>query len=54
MGIGRGSGDLVDHVLSSFSKEEQQRIPEIMDKTCSAVEDLLSYNWQDVMAKYNG
>lgn len=53
LGIGRGRGNLVDHVLSNFSREEQKQMPDLVDRACSAVEDLLSLSWQDVMAKYN-
>lgn len=39
IGVGdRTEGDLADHVLSRFSKEEEQRIPAVLEKVVRAVE----------------
>ncbi|CAM3255281.1 aminoacyl-tRNA hydrolase [Filibacter tadaridae] len=56
IGVGRPVGGMkvADYVLSSFSKEEQPLIGDMIDKSASAVESWLDNPFNDVMNKFNG
>lgn len=45
---------IVDYVLSPFSKEETALLPNVLDKTCEALEYFLDHPFENVMAKFNG
>lgn len=55
MGIGKPEhkGEVVSHVLSPFSKEEQICLPEWIDKVADAVISLLDTPLEDVRAKFS-
>ena len=53
IGIGRGKGDLVGHVLGSFSKGEESEISGILGRASQAVLDFLVEEWSVLMAKHN-
>lgn len=46
--------DIADYVLSPFSKEEFQSMPQVLDKTCEAMEYVLEHAFEKTMAKFNG
>jgi PTH1 family peptidyl-tRNA hydrolase len=55
--IGTGNeniSDLVNYVLSEFTKEEKPYIPAIIEKTAMAIEDIIKQGIDKAMAKYNG
>ncbi|MBP1153481.1 MULTISPECIES: aminoacyl-tRNA hydrolase [unclassified Paenibacillus] len=56
MGISRPAPgrDIADYVLSPFSKEEFQSMPQVLDKTCEAMEYVLEHAFEKTMAKFNG
>ncbi|GLI10253.1 peptidyl-tRNA hydrolase [Paenibacillus tyrfis] len=56
MGISRPAPgrDIADYVLSPFSKEEFQQMPELLDKTVEAMEHILEHPFEKTMAKFNG
>jgi PTH1 family peptidyl-tRNA hydrolase len=53
IGVGRGKGDLVEHVLGSFSKGEETELPHILGRASQAVLDFLVEEWSALMAKHN-
>ncbi|CRF28802.1 peptidyl-tRNA hydrolase [Mycobacterium tuberculosis] len=56
MGISRPAPgrDIADYVLSPFSKEEFLSMPQVLDKTCEAMEYALEHTFEKTMAKFNG
>ncbi|ALS24793.1 MULTISPECIES: aminoacyl-tRNA hydrolase [Paenibacillus] len=56
MGISRPAPgrDIADYVLSPFSKEEWQSMPQVLDRTCEAMEYVLEHTFEKTMAKFNG
>ncbi|AFC33718.1 Pth [Paenibacillus mucilaginosus 3016] len=55
MGISRPlpGRNIADYVLSTFSKEEVQGIPPVLDRTCEAMEHLLQHPFEKTMAVFN-
>ena len=47
-------GDLVDHVLGRFSKEDEDKAASGIEKACDAVECMISQGIDAAMNKYNG
>lgn len=54
VGIGQPTGDIVDYVLSEFSKEEEIVIEETVERTVEAIEIYLKDGIQTAMNQYNG
>lgn len=46
--------DIADYVLSSFSKEERQKLPEVLDLTADALDFALDSSFEKTMARFNG
>jgi len=46
-------GEMADYVLSTFSKEEQKRLPEIYDRAVDAVFSFIDAGIQSAMNKFN-
>ncbi|TVY06802.1 aminoacyl-tRNA hydrolase [Paenibacillus cremeus] len=46
--------DIADYVLSTFSKDEFQIMPKVLEKTCDAMEHVLDNAFEKTMALYNG
>lgn len=55
MGISRPAPgrDIADYVLSTFSKEEMQTMPQVLDRTVQAMEFALQNDFEKTMAKFN-
>lgn len=53
IGISKNNCDLVDYVLSRFSKEELEILNNMMPIICSAIEDFVKYDIEKIMTKYN-
>lgn len=47
------SGDIADYVLSPFSSEEEDKLPEIFDRTNEAVETILKHGIEKAMNRFN-
>lgn len=45
--------EIVDYVLSAFSKEEKEKLPAIVENACDAIEAALTEPFDKVMAKFN-
>jgi PTH1 family peptidyl-tRNA hydrolase len=45
--------DLSDYVLSAFSQEETQKLPEIIDMASRAVEHWMDYDIESAMTRFN-
>ncbi|ASA25032.1 aminoacyl-tRNA hydrolase [Paenibacillus donghaensis] len=56
MGISRPEpgSPIVDYVLTSFSKKESDRLKDMIDHTCDALEFSLQHSFEQTMAKFNG
>ena len=54
VGIGRGMDDAIDHVLSTFSPEEERRLEPALDKAAGAVVDWLEHGIVDAANGVNG
>jgi PTH1 family peptidyl-tRNA hydrolase len=55
MGISRPPAEMsvVDYVLSDFAKSERDRLPDVIETACDAVEASLTEPFEKVMAKFN-
>jgi PTH1 family peptidyl-tRNA hydrolase len=53
IGIGRGNDDAIDHVLSSFSSDEERRLTKIVDAAADGVERWLDLGPVDAMNELN-
>jgi peptidyl-tRNA hydrolase, PTH1 family len=53
MGIGRASGDAIDHVIGPFSKDEEAALPGIVERASSGVERFLSDGVEAAVATVN-
>ena len=53
IGIGKSDGDPVDYVLSPFTEEEREKLPEILELACDAVELWVSEGIDRAMSVYN-
>lgn len=54
IGIGRGGNHTISHVLSRFSPEEQQHLPEIIEQAADAVEHWMRHGMLATMNVTNG
>ncbi|MCG7410778.1 aminoacyl-tRNA hydrolase [Paenibacillus sp. ACRRX] len=56
MGVSRPAPgrDIVDYVLQTFAKAEQEAVAQTIERTCDAVEFALSHTFEQTMAKFNG
>ncbi|MBV8927791.1 MAG: aminoacyl-tRNA hydrolase [Mycobacteriaceae bacterium] len=55
IGVGRSdeAGDLVDHVLDRFTKEEQEALPAVISRAADAVVAVIRDGIDEAMATYN-
>lgn len=49
----RGQEDIADYVLSQFSSEEKDKLPEIFDRTKDAADVILQHGIEKAMNKFN-
>lgn len=54
IGVGQPKGDLVNHVLGKFSKEENEVLEESLEATKLATETIMKEDTQAGMNKFNG
>lgn len=54
IGVGAPKGDLVNHVLGKFSKEEANILKQTLDVVAKATEDIIANGAKDTMNKFNG
>ncbi|WP_061996332.1 aminoacyl-tRNA hydrolase [Clostridium sp. ATCC 25772] len=54
IGVGGPAGDLVNHVLGKFSKEERELLEKTFKPAIDAVETIISQNTAEAMNKFNG
>ena len=54
VGVGQPKGDLVNHVLGKFSKEETEILDEVLDVVVKATEVIVKENTKEAMNKFNG
>ena len=54
IGVGAPKGDLVNHVLWKFSKEEVNILKQTLDVVAKATEDIIANGAKDAMNKFNG
>lgn len=54
IGVGAPKGDLVNHVLGKFSKEEVNILKQTLDVVAKATEDIIANGAKDAMNKFNG
>ncbi|WP_024614189.1 aminoacyl-tRNA hydrolase [Clostridium sp. Ade.TY] len=54
IGVGQPKGDLINHVLGNFSKEEREVLEESLDVTKLAVDEIIKEDISSAMNKYNG
>lgn len=54
IGVGAPKGDLVNHVLGKFSKEEVNILKQTLDVAAKATEDIIANGAKDAMNKFNG
>lgn len=55
IGVGRpgGEGDLVDHVLDAFDRDEREHLPAIIGRAADAVEMILRAGAEQAMTQFN-
>ena len=55
IGVGRpgGGGDLVDHVLDTFDREEREQLPKIIGRAADAVEAIIRGGPKHAMTAFN-
>lgn len=54
IGVGAPKGDLVNHVLGKFSKEEVNILKQTLDAVTEATADIIDNGAKDAMNKFNG
>lgn len=54
IGVGAPKGDLVNHVLGKFSKEEVNILKQTLDEVTEATADIIDNGAKDAMNKFNG
>ena len=54
IGVGAPKGDLVNHVLGKFSKEEVNILKQTLDVVAKATEYIIANGAKDAMNKFNG
>lgn len=53
IGVGQPKGDLVNHVLGKFSKEDNEVLDKVLETVSAAVETIISKDATEAMNKYN-
>lgn len=53
VGVGRADENLVDHVLSTFSRSEIPLVEEGMERAVGAIEEIIARGLQEAMNHYN-
>jgi PTH1 family peptidyl-tRNA hydrolase len=53
VGVGRQDGDLIDHVISNFTKEEEAALPEVIGRAVAGVETYLDAGVEAAIAQVN-
>ncbi|SFU67690.1 peptidyl-tRNA hydrolase, PTH1 family [Clostridium sp. DSM 8431] len=54
VGAGKPQGDLVKHVLGTFSKEERADLDKVLEAVAMAAEEIVKGDVKEAMNKYNG
>ncbi|ADL06848.1 aminoacyl-tRNA hydrolase [Thermosediminibacter oceani] len=54
IGIGRPKGDVINHVLGRFDKEERKKIDAVIDAAVGAALTIVQHGVQEAMNRYNG
>lgn len=54
IGVGKPQGDLVKHVLGTFTKEDRQNLNKVLDVAAMAAEIIIKEDAKEAMNKYNG
>jgi len=54
IGVGAPKGDLVNHVLGKFSKDEVNILKQTLDAVTEATADIIDNGAKDAMNKFNG
>ncbi|WP_143317546.1 aminoacyl-tRNA hydrolase [Clostridium sp. HBUAS56017] len=54
IGVGQPEGNLVNHVLGNFSKEDRKYLEEVLDVVVSAAGVILNDDTKEAMNKFNG
>ncbi|MBE6048725.1 MAG: aminoacyl-tRNA hydrolase [Clostridium sp.] len=54
VGVGKPQGDLVKHVLGTFSKEDREDLNKVLQTVAEAAETIIKEDAKEAMNKYNG
>ena len=54
VGVGKPQGDLVKHVLGTFSKEDREDLNKVLEAVAMASETIIKEDAKEAMNKYNG
>lgn len=54
VGVGKPQGDLVKHVLGTFSKEDREDLNKVLEAVAMASETIIKGDAKEAMNKYNG
>ncbi len=54
VGVGKPQGDLVKHVLGTFSKEDREDLNKVLETVVMASETIIKDDAKEAMNKYNG
>lgn len=54
VGVGKPQGDLVKHVLGTFSKEDREDLNKVLETVAMAAETIIKDDAKEAMNKYNG
>lgn len=54
IGVGQPKGDLVNHVLGKFSKEELEDLDKVLDAVMDSAEVVIKEDTKEAMNKFNG
>lgn len=54
VGVGKPQGDLVKHVLGTFSKEDREDLNKVLQTVAEATETIIKEDAKEAMNKYNG
>lgn len=52
--MGKPQGDLVKHVLGTFSKEDREDLNKVLEAVAMASETIIKGDAKEAMNKYNG
>ena len=55
IGIGKPEhkGEVISYVLGKFSKEQLEKLPQLLEHTCDSLDFLLTHSLEDTKAKYS-